>query len=156
MRTLVQNAQVRHFQKWPILGKSGPAADYGPVATTYYGEIDSLKSWISTRLQWLDANISGLCVSTGVAETNLSNILNCYPNPANDYFIIEYSLPLPMYVSLRLYDCLGTEVLSTNQGTQSTGQHSLKLETATLSPGIYILKFERGTDVMSKKIIVLE
>ena len=156
MRTLVQHAQARHFQKWPILGLSGPAPDFGPLATTYYGEIDSLKSWISTRLQWLDANIPGLCVPTGVTETSLSNSLHCYPNPANDYFILDYSLPLAMNVSLRLYDCLGTEVLSSNKGAQSTGQHSLKLETATLSPGIYILKFERGTTVTSEKIIVLE
>lgn len=156
MRTLVQNAQARHFQKWPILGLSGPAPDYGPLATTYYGEIDSLKSWISTRLQWLDANIPGLCNATGITETSLTNVLNCYPSPANDYFMIDYSLPQAMNVSVHLYNYLGEEVLTNNIGTQNIGQHSIKMETANLSPGMYILKFESGTTVTSQKIIILK
>lgn len=64
----VQNAQARHFQKWPILGMSGPAPDVGPVATTYAAELDSLKAWIALRLDWLDANIPGMCNSVGMAE----------------------------------------------------------------------------------------
>lgn len=59
-----------------------------------------------------------------------------------------------MNVSARLYNYLGTEVLATIPEMKSTGQHSLKLETKTLSNGLYILKIERGKDVLSKKIII--
>jgi hypothetical protein len=156
IRTLVQNAQARHFQKWPILGMSGPAPDFGPVATTYNAELDSLKDWISIRLQWLDANIPGLCTTTGVTETDLSTTLNCYPNPANDYFNINYSLPSTTKISVRLFNYLGSEVLSTKPIMQSAGHHSLKLETQTLSNGVYILNFEIGKNVLSKKIIILK
>lgn len=155
MGVLVQNAQARHFQKWPILGMSGAAPDFGPVATTYNAELDSLKSWISTRLQWLDANMPGLCTTTSITETNLFSRVNCYPNPTNDYLIIDYSLPSTMNVSVRLYNYLGSEVLSTPQATKNTGQNSLKLETRTLSPGVYIVKLEIGTAIISKKIIIL-
>ena len=154
MEIVVQNAQKRHFQKWPILGMSGPAPDFGPVATTYPAELDSLKNWISIRLQWLDANIPGLCLITGVTETNLPATLNCYPNPANDYFNVDYYLPSPMKMSVCLYNYLGSEVLSTTPITQTTGQHSLKLETKTLSNGVYILKFFSGIDVLTKKIVI--
>lgn len=154
MGLLVQNAQTRHFQKWPILGMSGPAPDFGPVATTYYGELDSLKSWIGTRIKWLDANIPGLCTTTGLAETNSAADVNCYPNPANDFFTVEYSLPSAMNVAARLYNYLGTQVLVSNKGIQSPGQHSLKLETSALPPGIYMLKFESGSELVSKKIII--
>jgi hypothetical protein len=58
-----------------------------------------------------------------------------------------------MNVSVRLYNYLGSEVLSTPQATKSTGQHSLKLETRTLSPGVYIVKLEIGSAIISKKII---
>ncbi len=154
MRTLVQNAQSRHFQKWPILGKSGPAPDYGPLATTYSGEIDSLKSWITKRIQWLDANIPGLCTTTGITSYNLNPALNCYPNPANDFFNVDYHLPKAMEVSIRLYNYTGEEVLSTTSETQSKGQHSLQFETKILAAGIYILKFERGTEVIARKIVI--
>lgn len=155
MGVLVQNAQARHFKKWPILGMSGAAPDFGPVATTYNAELDLLKSWISTRLQWLDANMPGLCTTTSITETNLFSRVNCYPNPTNDYLIIDYSLPSTMNVSVRLYNYLGSEVLSTPQATKNTGQNSLKLETRTLSPGVYIVKLEIGTAIISKKIIIL-
>ncbi|MGL5892323.1 MAG: CotH kinase family protein, partial [Bacteroidia bacterium] len=96
---LVQNAQARHFQKWPILGMSGPAPDDGPLATTYLGELDSLKKWIAIRLQWLDDSIPGLCIPAGINETNATDAFNCYPNPANDYLNVDYSLPAAMNVS---------------------------------------------------------
>ena len=156
IRTLVQNSQARHFQKWPILGLSGPAPDFGPVASTYNAEIDSLKNWIGIRLQWLDANIPGLCTSTSVNEMNVSTKVNCYPNPANDCINVEYFLPSSMNTSIRLYDYLGSEVLTTIPTMENLGNHSLKLETNTLSNGVYILNFECGKDVISKKIIVLK
>ena len=92
IKNLVQNAQERHFKKWPILGMSGPAPEIGAIATTYNAELDTLKGWINLRLQWLDANIPGVCSNTGVSTFNISNGIKCYPNPTNNYFNIEYSL----------------------------------------------------------------
>ena len=152
--TIVQNAQARHFQKWPLLGTTGPDWELEPIPATYNAELDTLKSWINKRLLWLDANIPGLCIATGVTESSLSGSVNCYPNPTSSYIIIDYSLPSAMNVSVRLYNYLGSEVLSTPPIIQSAGQHSQKLETKALSNGIYILKFENGEDVISRKIIV--
>lgn len=61
-----------------------------------------------------------------------------------------------MNVAVRIYNYLGTEVLSSTKGRQNNGQHSLKLETSSLSAGIYIVKFERGNEVIAKKIVVME
>lgn len=152
----VQNAQTRHFQKWSLLGHNGPDWEIEPFAATYNAELVTLKDWIKKRLLWLDANIPGLCIPTVVNETSLSGTVNCYPNPASSYFVIDYSLPSAMNVSVRLYNYLGTEVLSIPPLTQSTGQHSLEVETKSLSSGIYILRFERGKDIISKKIIVMQ
>lgn len=84
VRSLVQNAQARHFKKWPTLGVSGPAPEIGAIATTYSAEIDTLKAWIYTRLQWLDANIPGLCVppSNAIEEAGQRSPLHIYPNPS--------------------------------------------------------------------------
>jgi hypothetical protein len=71
----VQVAQVRHFQKWPILGISGPAPEVSPVATTYAAELDTLKAWITRRLVWLDANMPGLC-------TPIAGLNEATPSPA--------------------------------------------------------------------------
>ena len=107
-------------------------------------------------MQWLDANIPGLCTTTGVTETDLSTTWNCYPNPASDYLNINFFLPSTTKISVRLFNYLGSEVLSTTPIMQSAGHHSVKLETQTLSNGVYIINFERGKDVVSKKIIILK
>jgi hypothetical protein len=156
MGLLVQNAQDRHFQQWPILGRSGPAPDFGPVATTYYGELDSLKNWITIRLEWLDANMPGLCVPTGLAENTISDNLICYPNPAQDNLTVDYTLSAPVNVTVRLYNSLGAEVSSSAQGKQVAGRHSLTIDTSNLAPGVYILRFEKGEEIISKKIVVTE
>lgn len=109
VENLVQNAQARHFQKWPILGISGPAPEIGNVATTYSGELDTLKAWIKLRLQWLDENIPGLCPNVSIGEDpwHVENTLNFYPNPGNGNFHfegnIESDTPLQMFV----YDLTG-------------------------------------------------
>ncbi|HRH39102.1 MAG TPA: CotH kinase family protein, partial [Flavobacteriales bacterium] len=77
----VQNAQARHFQKWPLLGLSGPAPEVLACATTYNAELDTLKGWIAQRLAWLDANMPGLCSQESVSENAGATALTCYPNP---------------------------------------------------------------------------
>ncbi len=86
--TLVQNAQARHFQKWPILGVSGPAPEVLACATTYSAELDTLKSWIHERLAWLDVNMPGLC-TVGVDEVVTTDAVRCYPNPGTGRFTLE-------------------------------------------------------------------
>lgn len=84
VRNLVQNAQARHYQRWPILGISGPAPEIGAIAETYNAEMDTLKAWISLRLQWLDVNIPGLCVPLSVYQNpSALNTLQYFPNPGS-------------------------------------------------------------------------
>ena len=55
---MINEAQARHFVKWPILGVyTWPNPT--PYATTYAGEITALKNWIQNRMNWLDANMPG-------------------------------------------------------------------------------------------------
>lgn len=152
--SLVQNAQQRHFKKWPLLGRSGHAPEIGLMPVTYYDELDTLKNWIGKRLQWLDLNIPGLCSATGVIENDLTVLLNCYPNPAKDYFMIDYSLSGPQNVSVRLYNLLGGEVLIKKIDKKNSGNHTMDIETKELSPGIYLLEFKTRSLTATKKIVI--
>lgn len=154
MGLLVQNAQQRHYYKWPILGQVVVAPEVGAVATTYYGELDTLKGWITRRLHWLDDNIPGLCKTSGTATPAISGNLRCYPNPAGDYFITDYYLPETTTVSIRLYGPLGTEVFTAARELQDAGQHSLRISTGGLPPGVYLLRFESGSGVAFRKVVV--
>ncbi len=56
--SILSEAQNRHFAKWQILGVyTWPNPT--PYASTYAGEITTMKNWIQNRLNWIDANLSG-------------------------------------------------------------------------------------------------
>ena len=52
MATLLQESQVRNFEKWPILGVTVSPNWY--VGDTYAEEINWMKEWISNRLAWIE------------------------------------------------------------------------------------------------------
>lgn len=109
VRNLVQFAQARHFQKWPILGMSGPAPEIGPFATTYNGELDTLKAWINLRLQWLDANIPGLCPNVFIDDNrqDMFSTLSYYPNPGNGDFHFEGNINSSDPMQMIVFDLAG-------------------------------------------------
>jgi hypothetical protein len=156
MGTLVLNAQERHFQKWPILGVSGPAPDYGVLAETYYDELDSLKSWIGKRITWLDSNIPGLCAPIGIDEISNTNVseIKCYPNPATNEFTIAYSLNSPNKVIIKLCDTLGKEVLSSEEGMRAPGQHYLQIDTSGIEPGVYMVTVVQGETATTARVVI--
>lgn len=67
-----------NFTVWPILG-TYVWPNPSPQPTTYAGEIQNLKNWITIRMAWLDANMPGNC-NCNVAVTSLpitcSNVCN--------------------------------------------------------------------------------
>jgi len=52
MVALLQESQVRNFEKWPILGVTVSPNWY--VGDTYAEEVSWMKEWISNRLAWIE------------------------------------------------------------------------------------------------------
>ncbi|MFK7756652.1 MAG: CotH kinase family protein, partial [Flavobacteriales bacterium] len=86
---LVNEAQARHFQKWPIIGLATAAPEIEPLPDSYAGEVEFFKNWINLRINWLDENLPGACtdVGVGVQEFDLETLI--YPNPNTGSFTIE-------------------------------------------------------------------
>ncbi len=113
MSALIPNATSRHFQKWPLLGVSGPAPEVLPVAQTYAAEIDTLKHWIRVRLAWLDANMPGWCdMATAVSDAQKDKqAFQYFPNPNEGVVHFQSRGPLHTPGILTLYNALGRPVL---------------------------------------------
>ncbi|MEO8088478.1 MAG: CotH kinase family protein [Bacteroidota bacterium] len=146
---VVQNAQARHFQRWHLLGLSGPAPEVNECATTYNAELDTLKAWISTRLQWLDANIPGLCIPI-INQTNnieAEKDLVLFPNPGNGTFTIDN---LRGEINeLKIYSVIG-EVVFTQK---LNGRNELAFN-PKLADGIYFLEFTGEKFQKTIKLVV--
>lgn len=149
--TLVQNAQARHFQRWPILGVSGPAPEVGSIAITYAAELDTLKAWIAERLTWLDANIPGSCLHVGVREPVPNGPLTFFPNPGNGLFHFQGALPGTESYTISFYDVTGREL---DRIQLSSGAQRFDYELP--GAGAYVFVVRRGANaVQQERLIVL-
>lgn len=148
----IENAQTRHFTKWPILGISGPAPEVGEIAKTYYAELDTLKAWIAERIEWLDLNMPGLCeVSTSTHETNANPFsLTCYPNPGDGDVFFKGFIPGKSKGWLTIFDSTGMVVKR-----ESVAGGGFTTEITLDQPGIYFytLSTKEGKQQSGKLIV---
>jgi len=143
MATVLSPSKTRNFNKWPILGVyvwPNPS----PIPSTYAGEIANFKSNLSSRLNWLDANIPGQC--WGIPLTNEEEKVGpaqIYPNPANDQVLVVLSKSVNQ---LEWFNLAGQKIMA----IPTQGVLQLSVSTAPLPNGIYWLKM--GNEV--RKVVI--
>jgi flagellar hook assembly protein FlgD len=89
------------------------------------------------------------------------NLFQNYPNPFNPSTIISYSIPNVSFVSLKIYDILGREVITLVNSEQNIGIHNVQWNGNNnfgnkVSSGIYLYKIEAGDFIMTKKMLLLK
>lgn len=148
---LLTDAQVRNFDTWPILG-AYVWPNPSPIATSYNGEITNLKTWLQNRINWLDNNMPGQCITTGNLNNqiykNSLNEITVSPLPFNEKIIVS-NLP-GTALNLSIYDTYGKLL-----NTYSTSQHALEINTTMLSAGCYYL-YINDTSGLSKTIKLIK
>ncbi len=127
MVNYLNDARVRNFQKWPIIGQYINWNAY--VGNTYQEDVNFFKNYIETRAAWLDANIPGVCnLSTHEIETIDFEL---FPNPTES--VLNFIIPLTDF-EIRIYDAMGNYV---------TGAKNVKsLDVSFLANGIYFLSLQ--------------
>ncbi len=80
--------------------------------------------------------------------------LRNYPNPAAQYTDISYTIPNRGTVELKLYDIKGKQIATLVNATEDAGSHTLRLNTTTLSNGVYFCHILSGDLSETKKIVV--
>lgn len=78
-----------------------------------------------------------------------------YPNPFNPTTTIQYSLPSQSFVSLKVFDVLGSEVATLVNEVQTAGYQSVVFNASGLSSGIYLYRIETGSFFETKKLVLL-
>ena len=132
---VLDEAQRRHYRIWPILGINvgAPEVDYQP--TTFEGEIDKFKNWITTRLNWLDTQFTSVLV-TGLDDQIIRNSdslenIRLYPNPV----ISELNIDVNKRISdISLLSQLGLNIYKVYQPCKKS------FDVSNLLPGIYFVK----------------
>lgn len=79
-----------------------------------------------------------------------------YPNPFIGKTNISFEIPQNTFVSLKVYNLLGTEIQELAGKEYSSGKHTVEFDTKNLAKGIYIYTIKAGKYSTSQKMIIQE
>ena len=99
--------------------------------------------------------------SNGIEENSIqipvqANLLQNYPNPFNPTTTLEYQIPKSSFVTLKIYDVMGKEVVTLVKGKKSPGTYSTTFDASHLSSGAYFYRIEAGSFVDTKRMLLIK
>lgn len=77
-----------------------------------------------------------------------------YPNPFNPTTTIEYQLPSDGFVSLKIFDLLGSEIKTLVNDFKTKGRYSITFDASNLASGLYIYQIKSNNFSSIKKMIL--
>ena len=89
-------------------------------------------------------------------EVNTYSLSNNYPNPFNPGTKIVFQIPEGEFVTLKVYDILGNEIVSLLNEEKGAGKYEVEFNAANLPSGIYFYKLQAGDFVETKKMVLMK
>jgi hypothetical protein len=77
-----------------------------------------------------------------------------YPNPLNQSTVISWKQPVSGFVSLKIFNTEGKEIVELVKANMKAGTHSINFDALNLSSGMYIYKLQNSNFVETKKMIL--
>ncbi|MCU0326385.1 MAG: CotH kinase family protein [Spirosomaceae bacterium] len=155
MATELQEAQVRNFQKWRILGRYDWPTKTFPA--TWEGEVAEIFPWVEARLnwldrQWLDVSLIGQITSN---EDEIGNTdLKIYPNPVSERFKVEFYSSKAQKVNFLISDELGRTIYTTDKEVNfGLNQIELNAEKMLKSNSINVIHLNIDGKKFSQKVV---
>ena len=84
------------------------------------------------------------------------NLSYNYPNPFNPVTKINFSIPTSEFVSVKVYDINGTELITLISETLSIGEHSVEWDGTNYPSGIYIAQISNGNYFKTVKMLLVK
>ena len=79
-----------------------------------------------------------------------------YPNPFNPVTSICFDLPNDEFVTFKVYDIQGREVMTLFNSLKQAGSHTISFDASRLSSGLYIYKLETPSFSQTRKMILMK
>jgi len=79
-----------------------------------------------------------------------------YPNPFNPTTTINFSVPKTSFVTIKVYDVLGREVITLVNENKPVGNYIVQFNASKITSGIYFYRMESGSFSETKKLLLLK
>jgi hypothetical protein len=111
------------------------------------------------RLKQVDYD--GTCEYSNEVEVNLFSVKSFelsqnYPNPFNPSTTVSFQLPEESFITLKVFDALGTEVETIAEGKYPAGVHEVVFNAEKLSSGLYLYRIISGASEITRKMMVIK
>lgn len=152
----------------PIAGATGGGADVCDVVSSGPFTIASNDSIIvafaliagddlsDLQASAVDAQImwDGIPLMNVENHTSSSAIINAFPNPTSGSTDIQYNVAEAGYSEIRILDATGRLVNVLGAGDKPEGNYIVRLETANLPDGMYLIQLLTSKGTITRKLVV--
>ncbi|MBT8378769.1 MAG: T9SS type A sorting domain-containing protein, partial [Ignavibacteria bacterium] len=118
------------------------------------GTEESFLSWTNFLLMKIESDLLP-SVDEKFIPSEFSLSQN-FPNPFNPNTIIKYQIPEISFITLKVFDVVGNEVVTLVNEELSAGEYEVEFDGSGLSSGIYFYQLKAGNFIQTKKMILLK
>jgi hypothetical protein len=136
-----------------IFDKSGAALATAPSTTSPFIPADS-SQWGKFIMKFSDLTIGIKPISSEI-PTQFRLDQN-YPNPFNPETSIKIAIPKEGFVSLKIYDVTGREVMTGVNENLKAGYYNVSLNASSLTSGVYFYKLVSRDFTETKKMMLVK
>ena len=79
-----------------------------------------------------------------------------FPNPFNPTTTLRFEVAAPVFVTLKVFDLLGRDVATLVNEKKEIGKYSVSWDGASLPSGVYFSRLEAGSNIQTRKMILLK
>ena len=165
LRDHIGVAADRNFERWPTLGEYVWPNYF--IGETYEEEVEYLRDWIMTRMEWMDNELLATYGNT-ILVPELFALNPVYPNPFNRSASIRYLLPIDTNIKLDIFNTKGVHIYRLFEGEKHAGIYTLSWDGKNnygqeVSSGMYIilleadnLQYNRHHYIETRKVILVK
>ena len=106
-----------------------------------------------------DISVTGSTVSGFASVTSIPDVFSVsqnYPNPFNPVTSIDFSLPEASQVKIVVFNVLGQTISTLTDRYYEAGTHNVVWDGGTHASGIYLYRIQAGTNIETKKMLLLK
>ena len=122
------------------------------------GDMDVLSaSYLDDKIAWYEnLLIVSIDDNNPLGAPVQFQLYNNYPNPFNPATKINYQLPELSFVTVKVYDVLGSEIATLVNEEKPAGSYEVELDAMGLTSGIYFYTLAAGSFRETKKMVLMK
>jgi hypothetical protein len=131
-------------------GQAGTDVQYKVTAVYNTSSETSASNTVIVNVQGGEIEKLGVIGNNSLAEYKLEQN---YPNPFNPSTAISFSVAENSFISLKVYDVLGTEITDLVNEVKEPGNYSVSFNASKLTSGIYFYTLKANGYSLTKKML---